>query len=404
MRVLMVHNYYQIRGGEDVVFEAEVDLLRSSGVHVDTLVATNDEIAGLSGRLGAAAGAVYSRTGRNRMAEALARTKPDVVHVHNFFPLLSPALFDACAEAGVPAVITLHNYRLACANGLFLRNDGPCEKCLDKGAHWGAIHGCYRDSHVGSLMVAAMIAWHRRIGTWRDKVSRFIALTEFSRGRFIAAGLPAEKIVVKPNFLKPPHPGQDNQERRGAVFVGRLSREKGVHVLLEAWRNLELPLTIVGDGPEAPALRTMEAPGVRFTGALTHDEALTEMNGAEVLIMPSIWYENLPMTIVEAKALGLPIIASRLGSLSELVRDGVDGFLFNPGHVEDLVNVISRAFADRDMLAVMGQASRASYEERFTPERNVGTLLEIYEDAMRDSAAGTAANRSATEVSCRAEL
>ncbi|MBP0110349.1 glycosyltransferase [Bradyrhizobium vignae] len=382
MRILAVHNRYKERGGEDTVFEAEVELLRSAGHSVETLIATNDDIVGAIGRVRAAFGSVYNIRGRRRVANAISEAKPDIVHVHNFFPLLSPAIFDACQDAAVPAVLTLHNYRLACANALLLRNELPCEKCLVNGPLWSVAHACYRNSRAGSLAVSGMIAYHRFLGTWKHKVSRFIALTEFARSRFIAAGLPADKLAIKPNFIRQAPLPLTSARGRSAVFVGRLSREKGAHILLEAWRELDIPLTIVGEGPEGSALRAMNLPHVQFTGRVSHEKAMEIVSRTGVLIVPSIWYENLPMTLVEAKSLGVPAIVSRIGALPEIVADGVDGVLFNPGDSSDLARTVRKVFENQVSLVAMGRAARATYEERFTEPQCLRMLLGIYGDAI----------------------
>ena len=263
MRILFVHNHYRIRGGEDSVFETERDLLRSAGHEVLTWEKHNDDIResrGLVGKLALFLGTVWNRGTYREMCARLRADRPDVVHVHNFFPQFSPSIFWACAREKVPVVLTLHNYRLTCLNGYLYRDgSGICEKCLGKCPWTGVRHRCYRDSFGASLTVAAMLVVHRMLGTWRRKVTRYIALTEFSRDKFIEAGLPAEKIVVKPNVVKVPDGMEPVRKEPGhpprVVYIGRLSSEKGVDVLVRAWTKLgDVPkwteLWIVGDGPE----------------------------------------------------------------------------------------------------------------------------------------------------------
>lgn len=380
LRVLVVHNRYREAGGEDAVFANEVALLRSGGVEVETLESSNAAIGGFAGKAAAALAASYSRSGKRAAARAIARLRPDVVHVHNAFPWPGPALFDACAEAGVPAVWTLHNFRLACANGLLFRDGRPCEDCLGR-APWPAVaHRCYRGSLAGSAAVAASIAWHRARGTWRSKVARFVVLSEFARALTERAGVPAERIAVKPNFVA--DPGLPEHPRSGALYVGRLSREKGVATLVEAWRQLpQVPLTVIGDGPERAALEAAAPKQVRFLGARPKVDVLAVMAEAQALVLPSEWYENFPMVLVEAMALGTPVIAARIGALAALVEPGANGLHFTPGDPADLARVADETFADPARLAKLGAGARAAWRARLSPESNLEQLLEIYREA-----------------------
>lgn len=267
MKILVAHNRYQGRGGEDVVFEAEVDLLRSAGHSVETLTVSNEAINSLATRIATTLSIADNIRGKQAMAEAIDRFRPDIVHVHNFFPLLSPAVFDVCRQRRVPAVVTLHNYRTICTGGMLLRDGRICHKCLDRGHLWGVAHRCYRGSLPGSLASAYMIAQHQRRGTWTRPGLRLIALTQFARTLFAQAGFDAGRIDVKPNFMADPGAPDPAMPRAGLLYVGRLSREKGVGVLLDAVAGTDVPLRIVGEGPERAALEA-RAPGhVSFLGA-----------------------------------------------------------------------------------------------------------------------------------------
>jgi glycosyltransferase involved in cell wall biosynthesis len=384
LRVLLVHNRYQQAGGEDSVFASEVALLRGAGHDVRTLEVSNDGLVGPVAQLGAAFRVVSNPDARRLVVAEIARARPDVMHVHNFFPRLSPAIFDASAAAGVPSVWTLHNFRVACANGLLFRDGQPCEDCVGR-APWPAVrHRCYRGSAMGSAAVAAMIGWHHARGTWQHKVSRFIALSEFARDLYVKAGLPADRLAVKPNFVIDPllALGTTPPLRRGALFVGRLSPEKGVASLIAAWRAVpRVPLTILGDGPERATLEATASPNVRFLGFKDRETVLRAMAGAQVLIVPSTWYENFPMTVVEAMALGTPVIASDIGALRTIVTDGRDGLHFAPGDAVDLARVVNAAFADPALLAALGRRARASWQATMAPVRNLDMLLAIYREA-----------------------
>lgn len=396
MRLLLVHNRYQWAGGEDGVFEAERDLLRGAGHAVSTLEASNSAIRGFGGQVASAIGAIYSLSGRRLMRQAIARERPEIVHVHNFFPLLSPSIFDACADAGVPTVWTLHNFRVACANGVLLRDGRPCEDCVGR-FPWAAIrHRCYRDSLPGSLSVAAMIGWHSLANTWNTKVTRFIALTDFAREIFIRAGLPAEKIVVKPNFIQPPTATPLAAEaRKGFAFVGRLSPEKGVRVLLDAWQACDLPLTIVGDGPLMPQARQAAAqnPAIRVLGQLSRDGAHGVIGGVKALIMPSICYESFPLAAVEAMALKAPVIASKIGALANLIVPGANGLHFQAGDHHELKAVAQELDDDNDLFLRLWRSIKL--RDEFTQGPNLATLLNVYQDAKRSNKSSGAPGRRA---------
>jgi glycosyltransferase involved in cell wall biosynthesis len=385
MRILLLHNSYQHAGGEDAVVAGEAGLLRDGGHHVCLEAVTNDLIGGFAAKTRAALVAPHDPARKDWMRALIERHAPDVVHVHNFFPLLTPAVHEAAAEGGVAVVQTLHNYRLLCAGALLMREGVVCEKCLGGSNLWSIANRCYRGSTLGSLAVARMQWRARRRETWRRHVHRFIALTEFARMKFVAGGLMAERIAIKPNFVI--DPGLTlGRRREGAIFVGRLSHEKGVHILIEAWKRLpSVPLVIVGDGPERARLEAIASPNVRFLGQCAPQKVRVLMARAHALVMPSLCYETFGMTIVEAFACNLPVIASRLGAMAELVKDGEAGLLFDPGDADDLAAVVGQAFADPTGLAAMGATARAIYERRYTPERNLATLEAIYRDASAEA-------------------
>jgi glycosyltransferase involved in cell wall biosynthesis len=377
-RILVVHNRYQQPGGEDAVVEAEVGLLRRRGHAVETYIRDNDELSEMS-RLGALAENLWSRRTWNDVAK-LARTfRPDVIHVHNTFAMVSSSVYWAAARAVVPVVQTLHNFRLMCVQAMFLKDGKVCEDCIDRVPWRGVVHKCYRSSGLYSAAQATVIGMNRAIGTYRDRVTRYIALTDFCRDKFIQGGLPAERISVKPNFVdiaRVPTNG-----RRGGLFVGRLAAEKGIDVLLEALKELPaISIDVIGDGPESA--RLAEHPQVNLLGWLGAAEINERMQRAAYLVMPSIWYENFPRTLVEAYANGLPVIASRLGSLAELVDHGRTGLVFEPRSAHDLARHLAWAEAFPQKMRAMGENARETYEARFTPERNYARLLEIYEHAV----------------------
>jgi glycosyltransferase involved in cell wall biosynthesis len=393
MRILLVHNEYVNKGGEDVVLANEAELLKSHGHEVVLATVSNRSIEGGLAQLKTALYMASSPWGAKWMRERLAETRPDVVHVHNFFPLLSPAIYSPCNERGVPVVQTLHNYRTLCANGMLLRDDRPCELCVGGSPFQGVRYGCYRGSAVASVPLAYMIARHRAAGTWQRRVDRFIALTEFARSRFLAAGFPPEKVVAKPNFVADPGaPALPAEAGEAVLFVGRLAPEKGIATMMRAWDSLEVPLVVAGDGASRPLVEASASPYVKAIGWRSGAEVAAEMGRARFMVMPSEWYEGFPMTLVEAFSLGRPVLVSRLGSMAEVVEDGVTGLHVNPGDPADWAGKVRWAWEHPEAIAAMGRNARAVYEARYTAERNYAELMDIYAAARRErGVAGAAA-------------
>jgi glycosyltransferase involved in cell wall biosynthesis len=380
MRILKLHTHYQQPGGEDGVFGAEVALLRDKGHTAVPLTFHNKQLEDVP-LLWRAAVTLWNREAYARVREAIRLHRPDILHVHNTFPLASPAVIHAAKAERVPVVMTLHNYRLLCVNALFFRRGRVCEDCLGRIPWRGVLHGCYRDSRPASAVVAAMLTLHRALGTW-NMVDRFIALTEFARQKFIEGGFPPEKISVKPNFVHPdPGPG----EGRGgyALFVGRLSPEKGLGTLLMAWERLggKVPLKIVGDGPLAPEVQEAQKriPGVEWLGRKAPEEVYALMGEAAFLVFPSEWYETFGRVAIEAFAKGTPVLAAHIGAVGEVTEDGRTGLHFRPRDPEDLAAKVEWLLAHPNELARMRKEARAEYEAKYTAEENYRQLMAIYQ-------------------------
>jgi glycosyltransferase involved in cell wall biosynthesis len=361
-------------------------MLESRGLDVALLESDNAEISGALDQLRIGVGAVYSRAGKRRVAAELARFRPDVMHVHNFFPMFSPAVYFAAREKGVPVVQTLHNYRLVCPKALLFRDGHVCEDCLGAVPLPAVWHGCYRGSRLATVPVATMVAVHRALGTWSSMVDAYIALTEFSRKKLAEGGLPAEKLFVKPNFVHPT-PAIGNGEDGYALFVGRLSEEKGVSTLLAAWKQLaaEIPLKIVGNGQLADMVKsaTKESRGIEWLGQVSRERVMELMQRAWLLIFPSIVYETFGMSIAEAFAVGLPPVASNLGVMSTMVRNRQTGLHFRPGDADDLVAQVRWARSHPETLQEMRRAARQEFEAKYTADRNYDRLLNIYQTAIQ---------------------
>jgi glycosyltransferase involved in cell wall biosynthesis len=384
MKILVAHNKYRQPGGEDIAFENEVNLLASSGYDVRTLVVSNDSIESYVDRVLTTLRTVENPRGVALMSRAVENFRPDIVHIHNFFPLFSPAVYEACRRRGSAVVQTLHNYRPICANGQLLRSGKTCNLCIQGSPIWGAVHRCYRDSLTGSAAVARMISIHRRRGTWLKYVSQFLVLTQFARNTFTQAGFPADRIYVKPNFIDDPGDPEE-AERKSALFVGRLSQEKGVRLLIEASARYNFPIRIAGDGPELKALQNISHSNVCFLGRLPRESILKEMRHAAVVVVPSLWYEGFPMVILEAFASETPVIASRLGALAEIVEHGVNGFHVPPGNSDELGQCVAALLGNSVLARGLGRSARRTYLERYTPQANIAAIKCAYSKAVEHS-------------------
>lgn len=388
MKILQIHNYYQQPGGEDQVFAAETSFLRQHDHEVVEYVEDNKRIDKMS-RLVAATNTIWSYSSRQKLHRVLCQSKPAVAHFHNTFMLISPSAYYACHEVGVPVVQTLHNYRLLCPTATFYRDGNICEDCLGKTPPWpGIIHTCYRKSRSQTTIVSTMLTIHRWLKTWQDQVDIYIALTDFARQKFIEGGLPREKIVIKPNFINP-DPGLRECDGHYVLFVGRLSSEKGVQTLLKAWQCLRgIPLKIIGDGPLMEETQTfVEAKKlecVELLGWCAREEVLELMKEARFLVLPSECYESFAMTIAETFACGVPVIASQLGSIAEIVEDKHTGIHFTPGDSEDLAVKVEWAWKHEKEMINMGKEARREYEQKYTAERNYEMLIEIYKRAVKN--------------------
>lgn len=386
MRVGIFHNRYLQRGGEDTAVDAETELLAKGGHAVSRLVVDNrDVVAGR--RLGALRTGLRARWNPatvRRVERFLAEHPIDVAHVHNFFPALSASLHAALSSRGVPVVQTLHNYRLLCANGYLLREGRVCEECVAQGP-WNAVrHGCYRGSRLQTAVWADATAHHRARGTWDRDVDRFAVPTDFARRKLLSAGLPPERVEVLPLFV--PDPGDPTPPGEGAVFAGRLSPEKGVDLLVDAWRELGgAPLTVLGSGPAEAALRERArgVAGVRFAGAVPRDAVLAAIRAAAFVVVPSRWYEISPYGALEALACGRPVVAWREGAVAELVEAERTGLLYARPEPTSVASACRRLLDDADLVGRLGAEARERYLERFAPEPALARLELLY-DAARD--------------------
>jgi glycosyltransferase involved in cell wall biosynthesis len=390
MKILMLHNHYLTPGGEDHSTAAEVALLTDSGCQVELLEEDNRRITQL-GNARTAVRTVWSRESHQRVTDKLRTGNFDILHVQNFFPLWSPSVYYAASRCGVPVVQTLRNYRLLCVTATFFRDNHLCQDCLGRMVPWpGILHGCYRDSRAASAVVASMISAHKLAGTWRKRVQIYVALTEFARNMYIEGGLAEEKIVVKPNFVHPaPEPGPGGGGY--ALFVGRLSPEKGIRTMLEAWKTAHnpVPLKIAGDGPDADTVRAAahDCPAIQYLGMRSPEEVVALMKKAEFLVFPSEWFEGMPRTVIEAFGVGTPVLASNIGATASMVTPGETGLHFAPGDVADLREKAAWWSHNPGEARAMRARARSEFEAHYGGSANAKMLLAIYRRAQENMAA-----------------
>jgi glycosyltransferase involved in cell wall biosynthesis len=388
MRVLLVHNYYRSGhpGGEDLVFEQEKRLLESAGFEVYPYVRHNDEYKDSSALNKLKVLWDLQRSGRSTrdIRGLISRVRPQIAHFHNIFPLISASAYYACASEGIPIVQTVHNYRIFCASGNFFRAGSVCELCGNGNTLPAVLNACYRESHPASAAVALMILRNNFSAVYSSVVTRFIALTNFSAKKLISYGIPGERVVIKPNFVDIParRPLPIAARREYFLFVGRISAEKGIETLLSAWTQLrDFQLMIVGDGPLMNWARAYVEKNdlpVKFAGKKTREEVRELMAECRAVVFPSLWFEGMPLTILEAWAAGSPVISSSIGSMTEMLENGEDALLFRPGDATDLARCV-RTLADSEVLrAELASNGLFKVRAQYGSDRAISALREIY--------------------------
>lgn len=385
----MAHNRQLARGGADVVYEREVEHLVARGHQVERFEVTNHDLEAV-GRAGAGMRAVWNAAAVRDLTVLFRRFAPDVLHVHTPFPLMSPAVFRVARRLGVATVTTVHGYRYSCPAGTLLRDGRPCRSCVGRRIKLPAvIHGCYHDSRVASAAVGGGLSFHHLIGTLPGAIDRYLALTAFGRDQLIADGVPASKVVVRPNFVLDPGPPRIRRDGH-LLFAGRLTEEKGVATLVEAWRGYSgsMRLVVVGDGPLRPLVDALARrdPRVTVTGWLTPGEVLGWVALAEALVFPSEWPEALPLVVLEAFAAGTPVVASDLDNVGELVEPGSSGWRFRAGDPGDLTRVLG--LVEGAHRGPLRAGSRACFEARYHPDPVMDQLESIYAEVVARTRVG----------------
>ena len=384
MRILVAHNYYRQSGGEDTVFKLEKSLLRHYGHEVIEHIESNQQVRNMS-NTSLILQTIWSEPTYKTIQQLIEKERPDIAHFHNTFPLISPSAYYACREAHIPVVQSLHNPRLLCPAASFYRDGHLCIDCLGKTPPWPALlHACYHHSRTHTAVVASMLTIHRWLKTWKKMVGAYIVFTDFYRKIFIEGGFPSKKIYVKPHFVPR---GADSATHTHlpayALFIGRLDPEKGIWTLLRAWSKLKIPLKIRGDGQLESVVREFiqrnEMQHVELIGHLSEGDLSKLIRGASFVVIPSEgYYETFGMVAIESYSQGIPVLASRIGVLTEIVIDGKTGLHFSPGDPLDLASKAEMLWNNSDEIRRMGKEAFKEYEQKYTPEHNYPILMNIY--------------------------
>jgi len=383
MRILFVHNYYQQAGGEDQVFLAEQDLMRKFGHDVHEYTVRNDTIQSCQSKIKIAISLKYSNDSKKTFADILLKTIPDIVHCHNFFPLLTPSIFDACKEINIPTVLTLHNYRIICPSAILMRKNKPWEVSINYSPYFTIPFRVYKNSIWGTASLARMITYHKKNKTWSKKIDRLITLTNFSKNKFLEAGFSPNNIVVKPNFIHDPDMGK-SKRKPYALFIGRLSKEKGINFLLDSWKRIDFPLKMLGDGPEKSNISS-DMKNIEYLGTQPNKTVIQLLKEAQFLVLPSQCYEGFPVVLVESLACGTPALVTNIGSMAEIIDHEENGLHFALGDVDDFVNSVNRLSSQHELCNILGENGRKKYLSLYTPENNYQQLHQIYLDAIQSS-------------------
>ncbi len=390
MKILIAHNYYRSSApsGEDAVAENEIELLKNNGHDVITYTKHNDDLddSSLINKIAIAKNTIWSNQTYNELTKFLKINKPDIVHFHSIFPQISPSAYKACYDANIPVIHTLHNFRSICPGALLLRDGKACELCLHGSLLNSLKYKCYRNSLLATGTLTATIFYNRLIDAYKKYVTQYIALTDFAASRLIMGQIPEHLISVKPNFL--PILNQPGSGTGGyAVYVGRLSIEKGVKTLFSAWKDVDIKLKVIGDGPlmtELKGLPKANLKNIEFCGYLNKKDILDIVSNAAFQLVPSECYEGFPMVLLEAFSCGTPVIGSNIGSIEEIVINNETGIKFEAGNVESLEKTIRDLISNKNKLRDMRVSTRAAFDNKYSKQISYDILMSIYNKAISE--------------------
>lgn len=387
MKVAQIHNRYRSYGGEDAAVENSTKLLNDHGVQTVSLIRESNDISeGIAAKVMLGIRSSYSRSAYADMVQFLEHEKPDIAHVHNLYPLLTPSILRACREASVPVVMTVHNYRLVCPIGVHFTAGSICERCVG-GREYSCILKNCRDNLPESTIYAVRTALARKYGLFANNVNRFISPSAFLKRRLVEAGYDERKFVVLPNFVADPVSLAIPAAGSYCGFVGRFSAEKGVETLAAAAALLpDIPFQLAGSSTEMPAVSRIISRNTRLVGPLSRVETGYFYRGARFIVIPSVSFEVCPLVALEAMSYGLPVVASRIGGLPEIIDDGVTGLLFQPGNETELSEKIDYMWQHPDICQKMGEAARDRFLQHYSDTAHFKRLVELYNDELNVNA------------------
>ncbi|MFC5412576.1 glycosyltransferase family 4 protein [Larkinella bovis] len=385
MKVLIIHNKYSHIGGEDTVVQNEFNLLKNNGIQVELCYFSNDTFIGFKGKIFSPISTIYNFKSAKKLDNLFSNNRPDVIHVHNLFYSASPSILYIAKKHKIPVIMTIHNYRLICPSATLLRNNNICELCTTKFFAYHSIkYKCFQDSYLKTFQLSSLIAIHKIIGTWRNYVDQYIFLTSFAKDKFVSSSfnIPTDKLTVKPNFVMDYGYDFNIPREKFFLFVGRLSKEKGIDFLLDAFSKTNLQLEIIGDGPLLQSVLHMcqNHPNIVYSGRRDASYIRERMKICTALLFPSIWYEGLPMTILEAFSSGTPVIATNINNINEIVKNGYNGHTFKQDNKEEFIEKLHYYIIQQRFDLYIN--ARATYDELYSPDDNFSQLIKIYNDAI----------------------
>lgn len=387
-KVLIVHNYYQLPGGEDTVVENEKNMLLENGHDVVLYTRHNDEIKskGILGKLMLPFDTIFSFKTYREVKKKIKEESINIVHVHNTLPLVSPSVYYSAKHCKVPVIQTIHNFRLLCPAATFTRDNKICEECIEKSLICSIKNKCYRGSLIQSVLSAFTLSFHRLIGTY-NKIDNYIVLTEFNKSKLMNL-VSEDKISIKPNFVKRSNEIVENNNKEYFLFLGRIDELKGVRILVEAWKEINSSkLLIVGKGPLENKInkyiKDNDIKNIELLGFKQKDKVIELINGAKALIVPSKWYEGFPMTIVESLSLGTPVIASDIGNLSTIINDEQNGLLFKYDDKESLIRRVKEIDDNNELLEKLSKGAINSFNKHYNSIKNYELLINVYNKCSR---------------------
>lgn len=386
MKVAIVHNAYGKVSGEEIVIENLVALLKSRGVVVQRFSRSSTEIEdGLPGKMAAFFSGIHNPFAKSAFEKFLKEKRPDVVHIHNLYPLISPSILPVCKALGVSVVMTVHNFRLACPNGLLMSKGEICHRCLGGREYWCVLRNC-EDNVFKSTGYALRTAAARLLRRYYDNVDHFICLSEFQKNILVSEGLPADSVSVMANpFSVAVTAPSKTDSKNNVLFVGRVSREKGIATLFEAARLCsDIPFVVAGSWQTMPEARVLAPDNVSLLGAVPSDKLSPLYENAQLFVLPSVWYEGFPTVLLEAMSHGIAVVCSRIGGLPEIVEEGVNGLLYEPRNAGELAARIQTLWQNPDLCKKFGDAGRKKMENQYNAEKLMDKLMEIYGKVMRE--------------------